>query len=488
MLVREIKLGDKTESKYSVVAKMGTIQCVKKQRIQLCLPFVLLLYLTNVCVNASTPPHVLFVSNGVQDHILPLVHMAKQLEKQYRISIATQQFAKHIVLSNDLPFIPGGDGRPSVDLWKSMCYDSSFFRGMMLALEMYYKPSVDSMVQEILLHMDTPPDFIVLDNGTPAGYVLATYWNIPYIVNSPSLMYDHHMYPGTGYSPQHNTIYKRILRRITPRMMYLTASLLVDILPSETIYPEDIPILANTLYGIEYPTVCRKPNVYFTGPMLSPKVYQAMPPIIHEWLSTSMNNTILVDFGPNIYLQTWQIDTLVTSFQSLPYQILWFTHVENEFPLPSTIRTVHRDGFPIAEAILGHPKLTIMVSPCSSLLSSPALVHHVYLLCIPFYMDQIDISIRIADAGNGAVLDKSSFTSSQVIFALQTKDFNPKLAQLLSQTNGTFIAAKIISQYISGKSTLLPHSTVYDVGLLFTILVAFALSLVHLVFAILTKV
>lgn len=71
--------------------------------------------------------------------------------------------------------------------------------------------------------------------------------------------------------------------------------------------------------------------------------------------------------------------------------------------------------------MLAHPSVHLVLSHCGMASAQEALVFHKPLLCLPFFSDQHDVSIRVVNAGAGlSLLPKDSLTADNVRSAISS--------------------------------------------------------------------
>lgn len=480
------------------------------------LAFVLLLLLA---VAAATPPpavcpnvshaaaaqqHVLFASVAIKGHALPLLRVASAMQARgFRVSFATHESGKEWAAAHGVPFVSAGAFPVSADdlraKLKAMTRDASTFRGILVMVSDIYVAAARPMYDALLPQLrDQPPDLIVLDIATLGAQDLAHKLGVPYVLNSPSLLFDLGTTPsyvpawGSGYSV-HMTLWQRCMNLLFPRLLSvaLTPPFLqlnkvryeLGLAPYRSQHDvfKGARVLLNTAFGLEHAQPL-SPLVHAVGPILPlplPLPATSRPPSVagasmESWLdSATRTNAVVVylNLGTLAYIDAWQAQALVDGLllgtttttaddadnddePPVGVRVLWVlpTDQRNVLPtdLPPTLKVKSPSGVSSA-AVLAHPSVRVVVSHCSMVSAQDALVHRKPLLCIPFLVDQPDVAARVVDAGAGLALDKNALTAASVHRAVTTLLANASFAQnaarvgrLLELAGGTERAVDVL--------------------------------------------
>ncbi|TYZ64314.1 hypothetical protein PybrP1_007531 [[Pythium] brassicae (nom. inval.)] len=472
------------------------------------LAFVLLLLLVlatatappGVCPNvsrtAAAEQHVLFASVAIKGHALPLLRVAGAMQARgFRVSFATHESGKEWAAAHGVPFLSAGAFPVSADdlraKLKAMTRDASTFRGILTMVSDIYVAAARPMYDALLPQLrECPPDLIVLDVATLGAQDLAHKLGVPYVVNSPSVLFDLGSTPsyvpawGTGYSV-HMSLWQRCMNLLFPRL--LSVALTPPFMQLNKVRWElELPpyrsqhdvfkgarVLLNTAFGLEHAQPL-SPLVHAVGPIL-PLPEQANASRRHHagsslrsWLdaapsgdsssSSGGGGVVYLNLGTLAYIDAWQaqalLDGLLARLDEPPVRVLWVLPTDQRSVLPAdlppTLKVKSPSGVSSAD-VLAHPSVRLAVSHCGMVSAQEALVHRTPLLCIPFLVDQPDVAARVVDAGAGLALDKNALTAASVHRAAAALLANASYAQnaarvgrLLELAGGTSRAVEVI--------------------------------------------
>ncbi len=181
-----------------------------------------------------------------------------------------------------------------------------------------------------------------------------------------------------------------------------------------------------------------------------------IPPNLREWLDSGGKPVILVltgQPGSMTHFERWQIKNLAQGLigagdisgsggssgssdtgangngngngatSSQRFRVLWSMREEQRSYLGPILHSVPVSfkikTQPLQQvALLAHPAVRVVVSPCGLSTAQEALYYGKPLLCIPVLGDQIDVAARVVDSGCGLSLDKTHLEVSDITRAL----------------------------------------------------------------------
>lgn len=446
---------------------------------------------------ASTPStpvslhngHIVFVSIAIKEHAQPLLRVASEMkDRGYQVAFATHDSGKEWVEAYGLPFLSAGEipSTPNelrVKL-QAMTKDASNFRGILTMFNDIYVRAARPMFDALLPQLDdtgtnlNAPDLLVLDIATVGAQYLAQKLEIPYILNSPSLLFDLGGAPsyvpawGTGFH-ENMSLWNRCINILFPRL--LSVALTPPFMELNKMrYELDLPpfrsqhdlfkgdrILLNTAFGLEHPHPL-SPLVDAVGPIMpvpggtaSNLERQPLSAALGNWLDESIESTpslrlrernaahsrekltkneleagargvVYVNLGTMVYLAAWQakalIEGLLLGSKESSVKVLWVLPADQHNVLPLQVPPSFLIKAPSASLsnleVLNHPAVNLVISHCGMGSAQEALVMGKPLLCIPFLIDQPDVAARVADSGAGLRLDKNLLSAANIHAAI----------------------------------------------------------------------
>ncbi|EEY53239.1 uncharacterized protein PITG_06878 [Phytophthora infestans T30-4] len=239
--------------------------------------------------------HIVFVSIAIKGHAQPLLRVASEMkERGYRVSFATHDSGREWAHAYGVPFLSAGAFPISAEdlrvKLRAMTRDASNFRGILTMFNDIYvraaRPMFDALLPQ-LEHNGTnanAPDILVMDIATVGAQDLAHKLKIPYILNSPSLLFDLGGAPsyvpawGTGFS-ENMSLWNRCMNILFPRL--LSVALTPPFMELNKMrYELDLPpfrsqhdlfkgarVILNTAFGLEHPQPL-SPLVDAVGPIM----------------------------------------------------------------------------------------------------------------------------------------------------------------------------------------------------------------------------
>jgi hypothetical protein len=176
-------------------------------------------------------PNFCFVSIGLTGHAVPLVRLAEEMMKRgYHASVATHDNLRELVEAvPGLEFLSLGPLPLSQDELKDRLAragaETSGFRGLLKLLNDVYLPLALPLYEPLLsILQEADPDLLVLDIGTLGAADVAATLDVPFVLNSPTLLFHLDAWPswlpawGTGFSV-HMSLLQRCLNFLFPRLL-----------------------------------------------------------------------------------------------------------------------------------------------------------------------------------------------------------------------------------------------------------------------------
>ncbi|OQR90441.1 hypothetical protein THRCLA_09340 [Thraustotheca clavata] len=407
--------------------------------------------------------NVMFISLAIRGHATPLLRIAEEMvQRGYNVSFATHDSGKEWVQRTGAHFVSAGAFPISADALRiklqSITRDASTFRGILNMFNEIYVPAAQPMYDALYpVVSNNKPDLVIIDIATIGGHDLVHKLNLPYLVNSPSILFDMGGTPsyvpawGTGFSI-YMTLWNRCMNLLFPRLLSVAltppfmqvnkARWELQLAPYRSQHDifKGSRIMVNTAFGLEYARPL-SPLVDMVGPILplesldATTATKALPPLISQWMESESAGVIYISFGTLSYIDPWQAAAIVdglamlhqakvshrkqkTDAISAPFHVLWTLPNDQRHVLPPNLPQAFRikvlgSGFPHLK-VLAQPSVKLVISHCGMVSAQEALMFGKPILCLPFLVDQPDVAARVIDAGAGLMLDKTYFTAEEV--------------------------------------------------------------------------
>ncbi|KAF0712807.1 Aste57867_4673 [Aphanomyces stellatus] len=395
--------------------------------------------------------HVLFISLGIRGHATPLLRVAEEMVRQgCNVSFATHDSGKEWVRRTGAAFVSAGEFPISAEVLReklqAITRDASNFRGILNMFNDVYIPTAQPMYDALYpVVSQNMPDLVVVDIATIGGHDLVHKLQLPYLVNSPSTLFDMGGTPsyvpawGTGFSI-HMSLWNRCMNLLFPRLLSVAltppfmqlnkARWELQLAPYRSQHDifKGARILLNTAYGLEYPRPL-SPLVHMVGPLIPLESFNQsasdaqLPQLVQQWMSgdDGLHGVIYICFGSLSYIEVWQAMAIIvglTNPNDPAYRVLWMLPNDQRSSLPPTLPPTFRikvmgASFPHLK-VLAHPSVKLVISHCGMVSAQEALVFGKPVLCLPFLVDQPDVAARVVDAGAGLMLDKTHFSAEEV--------------------------------------------------------------------------
>ncbi|RQM26127.1 hypothetical protein B5M09_003050 [Aphanomyces astaci] len=417
--------------------------------------------------------HILFISVGIRGHTTPLLRIAEDMVRRgCNVSFATHDSGKEWVQRTGARFVSAGAFPISAEVLRdklqAITRDASNFRGILNMFNDIYIPTAQPMFDALfpVVSLD-PPNLVVVDIATIGGHDLVHKLGLPYLVNSPSILFDIGGTPsyvpawGTGFSI-HMSLWNRCMNLLFPRLLSVALTppfMQLQLTPYRSQHDmfKGARVLVNTAVGLEYPRPL-SPLVELVGPIIPLDAFNesasdaALPPLVTQWMvgDDGLHGVIYVCLGSLSYIDAWQAQAIVEGLSNPNdpvYRVLWTLPNDQRGALPQALPPTFRikvmsSTFPHLRLLahssvkLGtnddaglyrmcfgggglddcwtHSYVCVVISHCGMVSAQEALVFGKPILCLPFLVDQPDVAARVVDAGAGLVLDKTHFTAEEV--------------------------------------------------------------------------
>lgn len=172
---------------------------------------------------------LLLVSVSLRGHLVPLTRLAGELlDRGYKVSIAVQEDGRQYVNQTGARFLSLGrlpySKASRREKLKSLCHDSSFFRGSLGLLQDIYLPNAGPMYKSLhSLVAKDKPTMMVIDAAALGAIDVAHHFRIPYIINHPSMPMRLEHEPHFAASPASSSAAPSLLTRavdyLYPRLL-----------------------------------------------------------------------------------------------------------------------------------------------------------------------------------------------------------------------------------------------------------------------------
>ena len=461
----------------------------------------------NILHDEDVKKRILLVSAAFRGHAIPLMNLAKELsDRGHEITFASQDDAepwfRQIFLSDNND---GGGARfesmgkfpySSTMLRSHFSYaskESTGIWGLLHLMNAVYMPLVLPMQDElmrilgIMSRAGSLPDIVVVDAGSLGALNAAQAHGIYAVVNSPTMFidinlgmsvgHDGAMLPawGTGFPvdmslPDRvaNVLFTRFLSVVfMPFFTYyntLIRKLGLNPASSQSSIFSGHCVIVNSVFGIAH-AVPQPPFVYTVGPLLPPEVLGkragdpsiAPSPLIEEWLTAGGDDVsvIYVSVGSMTALDRDRIDAIVGGLTHPSMRVLWMLseHHRDKISakLPPSFRAKTLGGIPHLKA-LAHPSVKAVVGHCGMASALEALHFGKPVVCLPLFVDQLDVSRRVEEWGAGKTLSAADLSSQSLRMAVHEMISNSTfysaraaaLGERIRRSGGTFRAADIV--------------------------------------------
>ncbi|MEO1637397.1 MAG: glycosyltransferase [Cyanobacteria bacterium J06631_9] len=426
----------------------------------------------------------LFVSIPFIGHLTPLLRQAEELVRRgWHVRIASAEEIRPFVevdtrTAQSIHFISLGKLPTFQDEFSRIeqlsSNEKSFLRtsvNIVNALwsiwDIYFDALTEAVQQE-------RPDVMIVDFVTRAGVDVAEAEGIPVVINNPDLLgtvsiaylppaYDVPL-PYLGHSvhqmPWHSRWSYPLLRWLTGLLVEATMGRKLNQLRATKGLKRltmnqalaKHHLIVDCAFGLEYPRLL-PPNVEMVGPML-PTTVEPLSADVESWLDEGLP-VVCVNLGTVAIASPNQIARMYKAFENASFRVWWILRPEMHPLLPSVIApNIRIDSWgPPLLAVLRHANVRAFVSHCGINSVHESMASGTPIIGIPMLADQLDMAIRVKDAGVGLFVDKLSFSSDDLRSTIEHVMLEPTFMEAIpaiqasfQQAGGISYAADLIEQ------------------------------------------
>ncbi|CAK1589576.1 unnamed protein product [Parnassius mnemosyne] len=211
-----------------------------------------------------------------------------------------------------------------------------------------------------------------------------------------------------------------------------------DDVPNISILTNNIDMLllnTNPTWSGSYPV---PPNVIFIGGIHQNKLKE-LPKDLKSYLDSSKTGVIYVSFGSNVKMDMFSpkiIETFVTVFSELPYDILWKWDQDEPPGLPENVKI--SKWFPQAD-LLHHPKMKLFITQGGLQSTDEAITAGVPLIGFPILVDQAYNAEKYVHFNIGMKLDINKLTKEQlrnsIVTVISNENYRRNIVKLRALIN-----------------------------------------------------
>ncbi len=416
---------------------------------------------------ARTPgqPRALFLSIPLYGHIRPLVLQARSLARRgWDVRLASLDEARNFVdpairfeaLGTDPRGVPG-----TVEVFARATKDPNFLRGSREILEWVHARWGTLYDGALAFGQRWRPDLVVSDIVTTPGIDVADALGVPVVLNNPSVlpMVSEAILPPAPAVPLMLSGRRRSEQSLVDRLMYhplrLSALAMARRLWRRTLDPvraaRGLPpadpiaraagrtVLVNTVFGLEYERPL-PPDIHLVGPMLDDDE-PGLGPELSTWLSAGLP-VVFVNLGTLSAPGPEFVTALARGFEDASFRVLWVIRSEAAEVVRRTSPGLRIESWvPSQTAVLRHPAVRVFVSHCGVNSVHEAVTCGVPIVGIPLFADQLDMAMRLADAGAGLLLSKHALRAEDVRAAVRRVAGDPAFRRPIRGLQAVLLAA-----------------------------------------------
>ena len=414
-------------------------------------------------------PFALFAALPYVGHLNPLLRQAEELQRRgWRVGVATaQELGPHIAA--EAPGVPFVDLGPLGGILNDLrrveaeaCADPDYRRGGMRFLPVLVRmwPIMFDALRAAIER--DRPDLVVADIFSWFAGDAAGITGVRLALNNPSLLTGVPLellppapevpWLTTGQSIHDVGRLQRLAEPVIRRaLMFMIARTvgrrIAELRKTRGLAPitikaalRDLTILVDGAFGLEYPRAVPD-NVHLVGPMLPDHV----PPLSEElarWIAGGPP-VVYVNLGTVSIATAAQVRKIADGIAVPGTRALWVLKPEQAAllpePKPESVRIT--SWLPSPRALLAHDNVRVFVSHCGINSVHESLAAGTPVVGVPMLADQRDMAARVADAGAGVWMDKTSFTPAQLRGAIERVWRDPSFRGNLPKIQQAFAAA-----------------------------------------------
>ena len=383
-------------------------------------------------------PRALFLSIPLYGHIRPLLLQARTLARRgWDVRLASldeaRRFVEPIIRFESLgagpPGVPGTAG-----VFARATRDPNFLRGSREILEWVHAQWGNLYDGALAVGRRWQPDLVVSDMVTTCGIDVADVLGAPIVLNDANIlpMVSEAILPPAPAVPLMFTGRRRSEQSVVDRMMYhplrllgvtmarrLARQTLDPIRAARGLWPADPVaraagrlVLVNTAFGLEYERPL-PPEIHLVGPMLDDDE-PGLEPELSDWLAAGPP-VVFVNLGTLSAPGADFVTALAHGLDDATFRVLWVLRGDAAESLRRTSPGLRIESWVSSQmGILRHPAVRAFVSHCGVNSVHEAVTCGVPIVGIPLFADQLDMAMRLADAGVALLLSKQGLRADAV--------------------------------------------------------------------------
>jgi UDP:flavonoid glycosyltransferase YjiC (YdhE family) len=427
-------------------------------------------------------PYVLFACVPAVGHVRPLLAQARSLARRgFRVALASFDEVAPVLASEapDIPFLSAGrleSGESERDaVAAAATAEPDFLKGLLRSYAGFSQETWGPLFDLLLREMARArPDVLVADFATPAALDAADAMGVPALVNNPDLLAmlppgllpaaPHVPLPFSGQSIDTVSGTRRVLTRAA-HPLFVAASRLAEraafgrtlnaqrktrglAATSHEAQLRGRTIMVNCAFGLEYVRPLA-PGIEMVGPMLDADE-PALPPAWLAWLAEGPS-VVYASLGTIALPSPERLAVLVEGLAAPGTRVLLAVRRATQARLPARLPPQLRvvEWVPSQRRVLAHPNVRAFVSHCGINSVHESVAGDTPIVGIPMVADQLDMAVRVADAGVGLKLDKGSFSARELRAAIEDVLRDGRYRAPLAGLRESFEAAGGVARAVS---------------------------------------
>jgi UDP:flavonoid glycosyltransferase YjiC (YdhE family) len=414
----------------------------------------------------ARPRYALFTTIPFVGHLNPLLRQSAELARRgWRVDVAAHEEIRGHVEGKEacVGYVSLGSYGPVPktleELESGATLDRNFVRGALAILRWLdglWPTMFDGLRAAV---RNDRPDLLVADLFAAAAIDVADAEGIPVAVNDADLLgslpsallpaADHLPRPLSGRSRHQPAPALQLLaQRLGGKLLSWIGSRRLDAHRRSRGLPvvdtssrlRNRLVLIDSAFGLEYPRPL-PPLLQMVGPML-PEVIEPLPSDYASWLGDGPP-VVYANLGTVAIASERLLGILREGFAAEDFRVLWglrrSQHALLPTPLPGNLRV--EAWVPSPLAILAHPNVKVFVSHCGINSVHESLYAGTPIVGIPLFGDQLDMGLRVQDAGVGLLLGKGRLTATGLREAIRRVLSDPSFTRNIPAIQSSFSLA-----------------------------------------------